>query len=88
MDEKTKQKYDRVMHRVQKGDYHIKEHFPKDVQVAVESFFRATKMMIDEGLDTVPNEYLINVIDTLSKYPEYNKITMDLVKAWKMELPK
>ena len=47
-----------------------------------------TKMMIDEGLDTVPNEYLINVIDTLSKYPEYNKITMDLVKAWQMELPK
>ena len=79
MDEKTK----KVMDRVSKGDYKIRPHFPEEVKVAVESFFKATEMMINEELDHVPSEYLGNLLKALSKYPEYNNITLDLIKSAK-----
>ena len=76
-----KSKEDRVMKRLKSGDFRVQEHFPKDVQVAVQSFLSASKMMVDEKLEYVPKEYLINLLKTLEKYPEYNNITMDLVKS-------
>mgnify|MGYP001486398592 FL=1 len=76
-----KSKEERVMKRLKSGDFRVQEHFPKDVQVAVQSFLSASKMMVDEKLEYVPSEYLINLLKTLEKYPEYNNITMDLVKT-------
>ncbi len=69
------------MKRLRSGDFEVKEHFPKEIQVAVKSFLTASKMMVDENLDYVPSEYLIKLLKTLEKYPEYNNITMDLVKT-------
>jgi len=40
-------------------------------------------MMINEDLDHVPSEYLGNLLKALSKYPEYNNITLDLIKSAK-----
>ena len=74
-------KEDRVMERHQKGDFEVQEHFPKEVQIAVKSFLAASKMMVDEELDYLPGEYLVKLLKVLEKYPEYNNITMDLVKA-------
>ena len=74
-------KEDRVMKRLKSGDFRVQKHFPKDVQIAVQSFLEASKMMVDEKLEYVPKEYLINLLKTLEKYPEYNNITMDLVKS-------
>ena len=76
-----KSKEDRVMERLKKGDFEVKEHFPKEVQVAVQSFLSASKMMVDEKLDYLPGEYLVKLLKVLEKYTEYNNITMDLVKA-------
>ena len=76
-----KSKEDRVMERLKKGDFEVKEHLPKEVQVAVQSFLSASKMMVDEKLDYLPGEYLVKLLKVLEKYPEYNNITMDLVKA-------
>ena len=76
-----KSKEDRVMERLKKGDFEVKEHFPKEVQVAVPSFLSASKMMVDEKSDYLPGEYLVKLLKVLEKYPEYNNITMDLVKA-------
>ena len=74
-------KEDRVMKRLKSGDFRVQKHFPKDVQITVQSFLEASKMMVDEKLEYVPKEYLINLLKTLEKYPEYNNITMDLVKS-------
>ncbi len=78
---KMKSREDRVMERLKKGDFEVKEHFPKEIQIAVQSFLSASKMMVDEKLDYLPGEYLTNLLETLQKYPEYNNITMDLVKS-------
>ena len=78
-DKKIKQ----VMDRVSKGDYKVQEHFPQEVKTAVKAFFKATEMMINEELDYLPSEYLGNLLKALAKYPEYNKITLDLLKSMK-----
>ncbi len=74
-------KEERVMERLKKGDIEVQSHFPKEVQVAVQSFLLASKMMVDEKLDYLPGEYLVKLLKVLEKYPEYNHITMDLLKT-------
>ena len=74
-------KEDRVMKRLMKGDFEVQEHFPKEIQIAVKSFLEASKMMVEEKLDYIPGEYLANLLETLQKYPEYNNVTMDLVRT-------
>jgi len=81
----TKDKEDKVMKRLQEGDFKVQGHFPEDVQVAVQSFLHASKMMVDEKLDFLPGEYLVKLLKVLEKYPEYNHITMDLVEAFMKE---
>ena len=54
---------------------------PKEIQIAVKSFLEASKMMVEEKLDYLPGEYLANLLETLQKYPEYNNVTMDLVRT-------
>ena len=76
-----KSREDIIMDRVLGGDFEVQEHFPKEIQIAVRSFLEASKMMVEEKLDYLPGEYLTNLLETLQKYPEYNNITMDLVKS-------
>lgn len=74
-----------IMKKVSEGKMVVQDHFPEDVKVAVKSFLAAGKMMEDEGLENMPSDYLVNLLETLSKYPEYNKLTMDLYKAYNKE---
>ena len=76
-----KSREDIIMDRVLGGDFEVQDHFPKDIQIAVQSFLEASKMMVEEKLDYLPGQYLANLLETLQKYPEYNSITMDLVKT-------
>ena len=69
------------MDRVLAGDFEVQSHFPKEIQIAVQSFLEASKMMVEEKLDYLPGEYLTNLLETLQQYPEYNNVTMDLVKS-------
>jgi hypothetical protein len=43
-------------------------------------------MMVDEKLEHMPSNYLVNLLETLAKYPEYNNLTMDLCKAYSKEI--
>jgi hypothetical protein len=76
-----KSREDIIMDRVLGGDFEVQSHFPKEIQIAVKSFLEASKMMVEEKLDYLPGEYLANLLETLQKYPEYNNLTMDLVKS-------
>jgi hypothetical protein len=76
-----KSREDIIMDRVLNGEFEVQEHFPEDIQIAVQSFLEASKMMVEEKLDYLPGEYLANLLEILQKYPEYNNITMDLVKS-------
>ena len=56
----------------------IKEDTPEDIKVAIQTFFEATKMIKEGYVERMPGEYVANLIDVLSKYPEYQGLAREL----------
>mgnify|MGYP001211107078 FL=1 len=56
----------------------IREDTPQDIKVAIETFFEATKMIKEGYVEKMPGEYVANLIDVLSKYPEYKLLAREL----------
>tara|TARA_R100000231_G_scaffold127094_1_gene97832 strand:- start:16 stop:312 length:297 start_codon:yes stop_codon:yes gene_type:complete len=52
---------------------------PKDLQVAIDTFFVHCENMIEYDLDFIPGEALADLCDVLVKYPQYHHIAQDLV---------
>ena len=62
----------------------IKGEHPKEVLVAIDTFFHAGKMLMDNPeIQTVPPEYVNNLLKTLNKYPRYQDLLMDLLAILK-----
>ena len=62
----------------------IKGEHPKEVLVAIDTFFHAGKMLMDNPeIQTVPPEYVNNLLKTLNKYPQYQDLLMDLLAILK-----
>tara|TARA_B100002019_G_C20705293_1_gene327624 strand:- start:196 stop:441 length:246 start_codon:yes stop_codon:yes gene_type:complete len=56
----------------------VKEDTPEDLKVAIETFFEATKMIKEGYVEKMPGEYVANLIEVMSRYPEYEKISREL----------
>jgi len=56
----------------------IRKDTPEDIKVAIETFFEATKMIKEGYVEKMPGEYVANLIDVLSKYPEYKLLAREL----------
>ena len=52
---------------------------PDELQSAINTFIEQFNIMEEYDLDYVPPEYLTNLFKTMSKYPEYNSILLDLL---------
>ena len=62
----------------------IKGEHPKEVLVAIDTFFHVGKMLMDNPeIQTVPPEYVNNLLKTLNKYPQYQDLLMDLLAILK-----
>lgn len=53
---------------------------PEDLRKAVEAFLEQAVIIGEYNLDFMPEEYLKNLLTVMSKYPEYNKLLMDLIR--------
>lgn len=51
---------------------------PEDLQVAINTFIEQFNIMEEYDLDHIPRQYTINLFETMSKYPEYNNVLIDL----------
>ena len=51
---------------------------PEDLQVVINTFIEQFNIMEEYDLDHIPRQYTINLFDTMSKYPEYNNVLLDL----------
>ena len=60
--------------------FKVRDDIPKDLQVAVQTFVAATVMVGENNLDSMPGEYLANLMEVMDKYPEYHGILRDIVK--------
>ena len=57
----------------------MKEHVPKDLATAIQTFLTQAIIIGEYELDAMPSEYMENLLKVMSKYPEYNKLTLELI---------
>ena len=61
----------------------VQEHVPKDLASAIKTFLQQAIIIGEYELDAMPPEYMENLLKVMSKYPEYNKVTLDLIEILK-----
>jgi len=63
--------------------FKVNEGTPEDLSKAIQTFIQQAVIIGEYELDSMPPEYLQNLLDVMAKYPEYNKVTLDLIKILK-----
>ena len=76
----NKEYYDNLITQYVEGKAKIKGEHPEEVLKAIDSFFHAGKMLVDHPeIESIPTEYVENLISALAQYPEYHSLVMDLI---------
>ena len=74
-------RYKEVIDDYISGKTKIQGDHPEDVMTAMDTFFHVGKMLMDNPeIDTVPPEYLNNLLETLNKHPQYQPLLIDLLQ--------
>ena len=80
----NKDHYKDVINDYIDGKAKIEGDHPDDVMIAIDTFFHAGKMLMDNPeIETVPPEYVNNLLKTLNKYPQYQELLIDLLQILK-----
>ena len=81
MNKEDKVKYfEFLVNSYDKGTASIKGNHPQEVKTAIDSFFKAAKILVDHPeIETIPTEYVDKLLSSLAQYPQYHKLVMDLV---------
>ena len=61
----------------------VREGTPKDLSVAIQSFIDQAIITGENNLDFMPPEYVEKLLKVMSKYPEYNNVTLSLLSILK-----
>jgi len=80
MDDKRKKDYfEFLINEYDRGDARIQGEHPEDVKIAIDTFFRAGKILVDNPESgNIPTEYVDKLISTLAQYPEYHELVLQL----------
>ena len=81
MNEKQKKEYfEFLINEYDEGRARIRGNHPKEVQVAIDTFFKAGKILVDNpDIGTVPQEYVHKLLEALAQHPQYHALLIDLV---------
>ncbi len=63
----------------------VREDIPEDVKVAIETFIQQALIVEEYNLDFMPSEYMANLMETLSNYPEYTDVVLELIDILTIE---
>jgi len=84
MDKDKIRSHSKIIDDYIEGKSKIKGEHPEDVMVALDTFFHAGKMLMDNPeIDQMPSEYLSNLLKVLNKYPQYQELLIDLLQILK-----
>ena len=76
-----------LINRYSEGKTKIQGEHPEDVRIAIDTFFKAGKMIVDHPeIEMIPAEYISSLISTLSKYPRYTILVKELMTILGMEV--
>ena len=79
-DKITKKHFTDLMNDYKSGKIGVQPGHPKEVEIAIQSFLDMSVMLLEyPEIDSVPQEYVEKLLKTLSKYPQYNSLTMELI---------
>jgi len=83
---KTRKDFDKLMDDYRSGKKGIQPGHPDEINIAIQSFLDFSLMLTEyPEIDHIPPEVINNLLDTLCKYPEYNKLTLELVNILNKE---
>lgn len=76
----TREHFDRLMDDYKSGKKGIQPGHPDEIHNAIKSFLDFS-LIINEypEINHIPPEVVENLLTTLSKYPQYNKLTLELI---------
>jgi hypothetical protein len=76
----TREKSDKLMEDYKTGKKGIQPGHPDEIKQAIQTFLDFSLILTEyPEIDSIPAEIINNLLDTLCKYPEYNKLTLELV---------
>ena len=69
-----------LINEYDKGNAKIRGDHPDEVKVAVDSFFKASKILVDHPeIEHIPTEYVDKLLGSLAQHPQYHSLLLDLV---------
>jgi hypothetical protein len=80
MDDKRKKDYfEFLINEYDNGNTKIQGKHPEDVKIAIDTFFKAGKILVDNpDIGNIPTEYIDKLLGTLAQYPEYHELVLQL----------
>ena len=70
-----------LINRYSEGKTKIQGEHPKDVRIAIDTFFKAGKMIVDHPeIEHIPPEYVEKLLSTLAQHPQYHPLLLDLIE--------
>tara|TARA_R100000008_G_scaffold8207_1_gene4321 strand:- start:294 stop:578 length:285 start_codon:yes stop_codon:yes gene_type:complete len=83
----TRKYYETLINDYDTGKAKIQGDHPEEVIKAIDTFFKAGKMLVDHPeIDTIPPEYIENLISTLAQYPQYHILVIELIGILNQDL--
>ena len=81
MNKKRKKEYfEFLINEYDKGNAKIRGNHPEEVKTAVDTFFKAGKILVDNpDIGTMPQEYVHKLLEALAQHPQYHALLIDLV---------
>tara|TARA_R100000152_G_C6660103_1_gene99236 strand:- start:192 stop:467 length:276 start_codon:yes stop_codon:yes gene_type:complete len=81
MNKKRKKEYfEFLINEYDKGNAKIRGNHPEEVKIAVDTFFKAGKILVDNpDIGTMPQEYVHKLLEALAQHPQYHALLIDLV---------
>ena len=70
-----------ITKKYMEGKLKPRQDLPKDLQIAIETFMQQVMIMEEYDTDFINGEYVANLIEAFSKYPEYSLFTYELLKS-------
>ena len=75
-----KEYFEYLINEYDKGNAKIRGEHPEEVKTAVDTFFKAGKILVDNpDIGTMPQEYVHKLLEALAQHPQYHALLIDLV---------
>ena len=71
----------KITKKYRAGKLEPRGDLPEDLQIAIRTFMEQAVIMEEYDTDFINGEYMANLINAFSKYPEYSLFTYELVKS-------